>query len=155
MSMKPQEYMDDIVLPTVAELKGQPRSRHRAYLACIVTFHLKDHLRAAGERGIEKAMRATTAGAFDVVRGVCNGTKHVQTDGSHPIPFTAGKDWDRPPAKFGEMVLGVSRLGDPHGGREIGAAHGRHDIYSAVTVVLRAFCQSYPHHLGATDLNLL
>ena len=150
--MTPQEFMDQVVLPTVAELKVEPRSRRRAYLACIVTFHLKDHLKTAGETGIETTMRTAAGDSFDVVRGICNGTKHVQTDQSHPIPFAAGKDWDRPPAILGQMIIGVSRLGDPHGGREIGAGPQRRDVYSAVKAVLNAFCNSYPAHLGVTDL---
>lgn len=97
-------------------------------------------------------MRTASGDAFDIVRGVCNGTKHVQTDQSHPISFVVGTDWDRPPAILGEMIIGVSRLGDPHGGREIGSGPQRRDIYSAVKAVLNAFCSSYPAHLGATDL---
>jgi hypothetical protein len=153
--MTPQQFMDEIVLPTIVELKNAPRSRRRAYLACIITFHLKDHLKAAGEKEIEKTMRATSGAAFDVVRSICNGTKHVQTDKTHKIPFAIGKDTDRPPAILGQMVLGVSRLGDPHGGREIGAGQKRWDIYSVVKKVLNSFCSSYPAHLGATDLSRL
>lgn len=149
--MTPQNYMDEIVLPTVIEFKNEPRSRRQAYLACIVTFHIKDHLKAAGEQNIEQTMRAA-GDAFDVIRGVCNGAKHVQTDQNHLIAFSAGDDWDRPPAVLGQMVLGVSRLGDPDGGREIGAGPQRHDIYSAVKDILTAFCSSYATHLGATDL---
>ena len=150
--MTPQIYMNEIVLPTVVEFKREPRSRRRAYLSCVVTFHLKDHLKAAGETGIEQTMRTAAGDAFDVVRGLCNGTKHVQTDQTHLIPFAAGKDWDRPPAALGQMVLGVSRLGDPYGGREIGAGTQRRDIYSAVKDTLTAFCSSYGTHLGSTDL---
>jgi hypothetical protein len=150
-NMTPQNYMDEIVLPTVAEFKNEPRSRRRAYLACVVTFHLKDHLKAAGEKGIEQTMRAA-GHAFDVVRGVCNGTKHFQTDQTHLIQFAAGNDWDRPPAAIGQLAIGVSRIGDAHGGREIGTGPQRCDIYSAVKDTLAAFCSSYASHLGTTDL---
>ena len=66
--------MSEIVVPTLRELRNERRSRRRAYLACIAVFHLSDHLENAGETGIEDAMRASCGVAFDVVRGVCNGT---------------------------------------------------------------------------------
>ena len=37
-------------------------------------------------------MRTECGVTFDVVRGVCNGTKHVETDGSHAVAFRAGAD---------------------------------------------------------------
>jgi hypothetical protein len=153
--MTPQEFMDEIALPTVAEFKRDPRSRRLAYLACIATFHIKDHLKSAGQTSIETTMRAACGDSFDVVRAICNGTKHVQTDASHPIPFVAGTDWYRPPARLGQMILGVSRLGDPHGGREIGMGQQRRDIYPAVRATLAAYCASFPPQLGTTDLSQL
>jgi hypothetical protein len=42
--MTPAEYVNDIVVPTVREFRDEPRSQRRAYLACMVTFHIKDHL---------------------------------------------------------------------------------------------------------------
>lgn len=75
---------------TLREFRDERRSRQRAYLACIAVFHVKDHLRKAGEKGVEPTMRGACGAAFDVVRGICNGTKHVETDGSHVISFRAG-----------------------------------------------------------------
>jgi hypothetical protein len=147
--------MTELVLPTVEESKAERLSRRRAYLACIVTFHLKDHLAKVGETGIENAMRADSQDNFDVVRGICNGTKHVRTDGSHPIPFAAGDDWERPPAVAGRLMAGVSVLGDAVGGREITDGSERIDIYSAVKAVLQSYCKLYPRHLGASDLTKL
>ncbi len=147
--------MDEIVLPTVAEFKRAPQSRRLAYLSCIATFHIKDHLKSAGLTSIETTMRAACGDSFDVVRAICNGTKHVQTDASHPIPFIAGTDWYRPPAILGQMILGLSRLGDPHGGREIGQGQKRRDIYPAVKATLAAYCTSFSTQLGATDLSQL
>lgn len=53
------------------------------------------------------------------------------------------------------MILGIPRIGDTRGGREIGTGKQRRDIYGAVQCVLKAFCTSYPAHLGATDVSLL
>ena len=151
--MNTQEYMTEIVLPTVLEFKANPRSRRHAYLASIVTFHLKDYLSKAGELNIEKSMRDICEDSFNVVRSVCNGAKHKEADSSHKIPFTSGDDWDRPPAYCGEMVCGLSQLGDVTGGREMGDWDAkRRDIYFSLVAVLKAFCQCYPLILGDTDL---
>lgn len=90
---------------------------------------------------------------FDVVRGICNGTKHVSTNASHNVPFTSGTDWDRPPAFAGVMIMGVSVLGDKKGGREIRTgAGGRVDIYHACNYVLTNFKTKFPKHLSNCDL---
>lgn len=152
--MTPQEFMDEIVLPTVRELAINRRSRRHTYLASIVTFHIKDHLQKAGETGIENKMRAICGNNFDVVRAICNGTKHVLTNESHPISFSVGDDWDRPPAACGQMRCGISRLGDFTGGREIGnSGLNRKDIYSSIKAVLSAFCKYYPSYLGNSNLS--
>jgi hypothetical protein len=140
--------MDEIMVPTLREFRDERRSRRRAYLACIAVFHLKDHLRKAGETRVEATMRASCGVAFDVVRGVCNGTKHVETDGSHVIAFRAGDDTDRPPARLGELVLDVSRLDDGVGGRDVKHGTDRLDVYECAKAVLLAFQKNYPAHLG-------
>ena len=119
--MSPSEYVIEIVAPTFMEFKHERRSRRRAYLACVMVFQIKDYLKRAGETGIEQRMRQSTGDAFDVVRGVCNGAKHVAMDSSHSIRFRAGDDWDRPPAIAGLAIAGLSLVGDGDGGREIPA----------------------------------
>ena len=151
--MTPAEYVNEIVVPTVLELRDDTRSRRRAYLACIAVFHVKDHLSKAGETGIESAMRAATGEAFDVVRGVCNGTKHVRTDRGHVIAFTSGDDYDVPPAFADMMIVDVSYLDDTVGGREIETPSGVFDLYAVASTTLKTFVQCYPMHLGACDLS--
>jgi hypothetical protein len=41
--MTPADFVNDIVVPTVREFRDVRRSRRRAYLACIIVFHIKDH----------------------------------------------------------------------------------------------------------------
>src|SRR5215207_7863998 len=96
--MTPAEYVDEIVVPTVKEFRDNRRSRRHAYLACIAVFHIKDHVKKAGGTGVESTMRATCRKSFEIVRAICNGTKHVETNATHQIQFAAGDDWDRPPA---------------------------------------------------------
>ena len=150
--MTPVDYVTEIVLPTVTEFRHERRSRRRAYLACMVTFHVKDHLRIAGATRIENAVRSVEPAAFDVVRAVCNGTKHVEADASHPIPFRAGDDTDREPVIPLTLIFGLWRWND-QGGREIGTASGPIDLYKAVVATLTAFKTTFPAHLGLCDLS--
>jgi hypothetical protein len=85
--MTPQEYVEEIVLPTLREFKVSRRSRRLAYLSCMAVFHIKDHLKKAGQTHIEDQMRKATGHWFDVVRAICNGAKHFQTDTTHPMHF--------------------------------------------------------------------
>jgi hypothetical protein len=154
--MTPAEYVREIVLPTTHEFKVNPRSRRHVYLTCMTVFHIKDHLRKARpkEIDIERKMRNATGKSFDVVRAICNGTKHVETDPTHPIGFRVGDDFDRPPGRVGQMQTGVSRAGDSIGGREIGQNPiERIDIYEACKATLIAFCTLFPNHLGDCDLS--
>jgi hypothetical protein len=150
--MNAAEYVNEIVVPTLRESRDEPRSRRRAYLAAITLFHVKDYLQIQGESGIEQTMRASAPVTFDAVHGICNGTKHGETKAWHPVQFTAGDDWDRPPAIFGEMRVGVSRLGDTKGGRDIRSGAGPVDIYYACKQVLAAFKANFPKHLGHCDI---
>jgi hypothetical protein len=131
--------MNEIVVPTLRDLRDDRRSRRRAYLACIAVFHLKDHLKKAGEARIEDAMRTECGVAFDVVRGVCNGTKHVETDGTHAIAFRGGADTDRPPAIFGVAIFDVSRFDDAVGGREVRHGGDRLDVYECAKALVLAY----------------
>jgi hypothetical protein len=151
--MTPAKYVDEIVIPTVREFRDNPRSRRHAYLACIVTFHVKDHLKNAGEKRIEKTMRAGGSKSFDLVRSICNGTKHGTTNTSHPIPFQAGTDYDRPPGRAGEMEAGLSELGDPIGGRQIGSVADQLDMYRACKDALTNFQKNFPGRLRDCDLS--
>jgi hypothetical protein len=150
--MTPADYVREIALPTALEFKQSPHCRRLAYLTCMAVFHIKDHLKFAGAASVEKTTRATAGDSFDVVRAICNGTKHVETDPSHPVPFRAGDDFHRPAARAGEMESGISRLAT-EGGREIGHdPRKRFDIYEACKATVKAFCSSFPNQLGDCDL---
>jgi hypothetical protein len=42
--MDARQYADVIVDPTIAEFESDPRAVRRAYLACVVTFHMIDYI---------------------------------------------------------------------------------------------------------------
>lgn len=114
--MTPQQYMAEIVLPTVEDYVADTSSRRRAYLACIVTYHMEDYLKAAGVIDPHAAMMARCDGAWMVVKGVANGSKHRHgTKGKDQVVFLAGSDQYRPPAVAGELECGFSIIGDYEG----------------------------------------
>jgi hypothetical protein len=151
--MTPAKYVDEIVIPTVREFRDNPRSRRHAYLACMVTFHIKDYLERAGEKQITNKMQAGGSKSFNLVRSICNGTKHGGPDRSDPIQFQPGSDYYRPSGRAGEMEAGVSEVGDPIGGRQIESGAGRFDLYRACKDTLTNFQRQFPGHLGACDLS--
>ena len=154
--MSPAEFMTEIVLPTAIEFRDAPRDRRRAYLACIIAFSACEYLKESGEVNVGERMRTETGAAYDVVRGVCNGSKHAGADRKHAIAFKPGSDYDRPPARAGELQAGISRLGDTIGGREIlTGSTGGADVYQAVATFLKAFATVYPVHFVNCDLSVL
>lgn len=151
--MTPAEYVNEIVQPTIQEFRDDRRSRRRAYLACIVVYHVKDYLEKAGEMGVRRKVKELCPDTFELVRSICNGSKHVETDNTHEIQFQAGSDWDRPPAFAGVMRTGISYLGDVIGGREARAGDRRFDLYGCVKALALAFQQKFPAHLSGCDLS--
>ena len=150
--MTPAEFIAEVVEPTVREFSANPRSRRHAYLACIATFHVSDHLRRAGETGIEEKLRANGPAFFDAVHGVCNGAKHVRTGRGQRAAFAAGDDKERPAAMGGVAEGGISRSGDL-GGREVDTPEGRVDLYEACNWVIRSYRVYFPHHFTGCPLD--
>ena len=159
--MTPTEYINEIVEPTIREFHDERRCRRRAYLACIVTYHITDYLEnvleKAGEdkQQVRRKMKEACPDAFESVRSICNGTKHVETDKRHVIPFKAGSDWDRPQCMAGIGQVGISRCGDADGGREVQAGDRSLDLYGCVKTLALAFQREFPAHLSGCDLNLV
>ena len=103
--MLPSEYVSEIVLPTVDEYLAATGDLRRAILACVVTYHVRDYLAAAigcETWEVDRRIRPLTAFSFDVVQGVCNGSKHVRNRHGE-FKFTPGDEktisvlaWDVP-----------------------------------------------------------
>ena len=79
VAMTPVEYANTIALPTIREALGARGDQRLVYLAAIVTYHLADYVaRAPGKRpdGVRSMVPAACAAEFEILEGVCNGTKH-------------------------------------------------------------------------------
>lgn len=107
------EYLDTIVAPTISEFERETTCRRRAFLACLVTFHTIDYLaapkRSAGMRGRFREQSQE----FLLIDRVAHALKHVKADAlkSPDMPaLFVSEIASRPPARLGQMRLGLSRL---------------------------------------------
>ena len=172
--MTPAKFTDVIVLPTVREHLAARGDRRLAYLACIATYSLVEYV-ARVEAGdgasktaikkaredVGKAVRAVCAPAYEVVQGICNGTKHAGSDHGQ-FPFTPGDEmivdlhqtYTFPIFPLGTKIVAAQIVPDhkpmvvDHAGKLWGIDH-------CVQEVLHAFVTTYPLHLGAVDLSFL
>ena len=113
--MTPAEYVMKSFRPPSKNFRDDRRSRRRAYLG-LVSLSITSKIIL--KRRVKWASAGKCPDTFELVRSICNGSKHVETDHTHEIQFQAGSDWDRPPA-FAEVTrTGISYLGDVFGGRE-------------------------------------
>lgn len=152
-TMTPQEYCDEIVLPTFREYENSTNSRRRAYLACIVVFHLADYLKKAGAVEPAAVMRAKCLPAWQTVHAVATGAKHHDNNDAknkNPLKFWAGTDVYRPPAVTGEMECGWSELGDEYGSviMPTNDSFGE-NVLDALKIVMREYQLAFPDHLRA------
>jgi len=123
--MDAKQFADEIVDPTIAEFENDRRSRRRAFLACVATFHLIDYI--GSKRGRQQRLEnfRRECPAFDAVDRYAQTFKHGETGNpelgkSRRKHLKAGQIIERPPGRVGEMEAGVSRLGDTTGGVTVG-----------------------------------
>ena len=151
--MTPNQYVNEIVLPTLREARDARLDRRRSYLAAIVTHHTADYLTQHGEKKVRDRISATAGIHWQVVRSVTNGAKHVEADPQkHTIDFTSGTDTIRPPCFAGIAIAGLSILGDTTGAIEIPGADGvTYDLYGSSRFVVQKLIESFPASLDSCD----
>ncbi len=111
-----ERYLNEIVDPTIKDLEDNPTSVRHAFLACVVTFHAIDYLaHPRSSRGLRQEYRRRSKD-FETVDQVAHAFKHVVTGGNGKKHLRAADVIRRPPARIGEMVIGLSKLGDSCGG---------------------------------------
>ena len=161
--MNPAEFADVVVIPTVREHLAARGDRRLAYLACIATYSLVEYVtRAEAGAGaseaalnkarcnVGKAIRAVCAPAYEVVQGICNGTKHAGSDRGQ-FPFTPGSERHIPKAVWGKTFWGHARWGVP--GLSVEHEGRRMFIDRCVQALLHTFVMCYPQHFDAVDLS--
>lgn len=156
--------MEAVVLPTVRDYLRTPNDRRLAYLSAISAYHLIDYLmrtaspadraaRDAEYKRIEGEVFARCPGAFSIVEGICNGTKHCGRDSITKAQFTPGDETLSRPfgfgpgcAGFGEGTFGPQRILVEHSGK-------LHVVDEAVVRFLHACRDAFPAHLAGVDLS--
>jgi hypothetical protein len=140
----------------VKEALADRGHRRRVYVAAIVTYSLVDYL--SSELEITKAdvcdaLRRVCEPAFDIVQGVCNGTKHAGN--TRGFRFVPGQDrkvpvfaFDMPGAGWGQGRWNVPGLSVENNGTEL-------FLDTCLQIVLLTFCDLYPNQLGELDLSFL
>lgn len=149
-------FASDVVVPTVKEALSDRGNRRRVYVANIVTYSLIDYI--AVEIGIAKndvcdRLRSVCAPAFEIVQGVCNGTKHAGS--TRGFRFKPGDDrevpvfaFNVPSAGWGQGRWNVPGLSVEINGTEL-------FLDTCLQVVLLTLCDIYAIQLGNVDLSFL
>jgi hypothetical protein len=150
--MLPSEYVSEIVLPTVDEYLAATGDLRRAILACVVTYHVRDYLAAAsgcrmGE--VDRRIKALSAFSFDVVEGVCNGSKHVR-NGQGDFNFSPGDEKSIPVFAFDVRGRDEARWDIP--GLEVEQQGRRAFIDFCLCAVLGAVGLVFPAEVSGVDL---
>ena len=142
INMDAKTYLQQIIEPTIREYANERPSVRRAYIACVVTYHMIDHW-ADGERpeGLRAEIRSQCP-SFLIVERVAHAFKHVKTGHPENIvkPLTDKDVITRPPATYGTGAWGLSRYGDDFGGVTLDGA--RHvDLLAELGLVQHYFQQ--------------
>jgi hypothetical protein len=153
--MFPSEYVSRIVLPTVDEYLAATGDLRRAILACVVTHHVRDYLAEAGicsRSEVDRRIQALDAFSFDVVDGVCNGSKHVRNTDRGDFKYSPGDE--RPVPIF---ALGVAGAGLDEGrwsipGLEVEHQGRREFIDVCLCAMLGAIGLAFPAEFSGVDL---
>lgn len=125
-------YLKEIVDPTISELEADPTSVRRAFLACVATFHTIDYLLDKTQNSREKFRNDSLA--FATVDRVAHAFKHSKAGNENSAnnqPLKSSAVIARPPARCGQMICGLSKLGDGTGGVTIAGEIGN-DILQAL-----------------------
>src|SRR5258708_6319056 len=98
-----EQFLDEVVEPTIADFEANPTSRRHGFLACVATFHGVDYL--AHPRKPQALRQKFTAESpdFAIVDRVAHAFKHVvsghEASPKRP-PLRAAEVIPRPPAFF-------------------------------------------------------
>ena len=152
--MLPSEYVSEIVIPTVDEFLAATGDLRRAILACVVTHHVRDYLAEAGicsKTEVDLRIKALCAFSFDVVEGVCNGSKHVRNTKHGAFKFTPGDEKTIPVAAW-DVSGGwdMARWDIP--GLEVEHQGQRGFIDFCLCAVLGALGRAFPAEFSGVDL---
>jgi hypothetical protein len=138
------QYADMIVDPTIAEFESDPRAVRRAFLACVVTFHMIDYITHPKKSSARREEFRRASPAFATIDRVAHALKHVTAGETHSPtqkPLAAGQVIERPPAIWNSGPWDLSRWNDGIGGVTIAGEHHRdllEDVKEAAAFLRKA-----------------
>ncbi|KQP81134.1 hypothetical protein ASF60_22465 [Methylobacterium sp. Leaf113] len=139
--MTAREFADEIVAPTIRDFMETP-DRRRAYLACIVTYHLGDYLSLAAHADA----RAALGLPFVAFERMCNAAKHREATRGKATRMASGSDTVRPVSGFGVSDWGDTRIGD-RGGVYVEHDGRKYDMLDLCLIVVRHYADRYQDEL--------
>jgi hypothetical protein len=77
--MTPEEYMRDIMQPTIKELIQNRTSKRHAFLACVVTYHMIDYLCGKRRKAVLRGEYRLQSAAFAAVDRITHGRAEAQS----------------------------------------------------------------------------
>ena len=103
--MTPEEYMRDIMQPTIKELVQNRTSKRHAFLACVVTYHMIDYLCGKRRKAVLRGEYRVQSAAFAAVDRIAHGRAEAQS-GRARSPSRVGET----PADLAAFAEGEARL---------------------------------------------
>jgi hypothetical protein len=76
--MTPEDYMRDILQPTIKELVENRASKRHAFLACLATFHTIDYLCGKRRKAVLRGEYRAQSAAFAAVDRIAHGRADAQ-----------------------------------------------------------------------------
>jgi hypothetical protein len=108
--MTPEEYMREILGPTIKDLFQNRASKRHAFLACVATYHTIDYLCGKRRKAVLRGEYRAQSAAFAAVDRIAHGRADAQ-----PGPKRSALRVAETPdsaAAFAEANAGINALGD-------------------------------------------
>lgn len=111
-----EQYLAEIVVPTLKDFEANPLSRRHAFLACVTACHAVDYLAYPnGPRKLREQFERQSSD-FKIVSDVGHAFKHVVQGKRSDPRMKASEVISRPPGFYHKAVWDVSRWDDTTGG---------------------------------------
>ena len=153
--MSPSVYLNQIIFPTVDEYLAATGDLRRAILACVVTYHVRDYVAEEGicsKTEVDRRIKALCTFSFDVVEGVCNGSKHVRNTKHGDFKFTPGDEKPIPIFAFDVAGSGWGEARWDIPGLEVEHQGQRAFIDFCLCAVLGVIGLAFPAEVSGVDL---
>ena len=111
-----EQYLVEIVDPTLRDFEANPVSRRHAFLACVAACHAVDYLAYPNDPRTLRQQFAGRSPEFKIVNDVGHAFKHVVQGRPSEPRMKQSEVISRPPGNLGVAVFDLSRFDDIVGG---------------------------------------